>query len=76
MSFFFVYLAIMTKIDFGSIIIAFKKKRIGVVMIVCAHGEVSEYCKNRDMIIVERYDGDIENVYNFVEGQCFCKAYS
>lgn len=30
-------------------------------MIVCAHGEVSEYCKKRDMIIVERYDGDIEN---------------
>lgn len=30
-------------------------------MIVCAHGEVSEYCENRDMIIVERYDGDIEN---------------
>lgn len=30
-------------------------------MIVCAHGEVSEYCENRDMIIVERYEGDIEN---------------
>lgn len=30
-------------------------------MIVCAHGEVSEYCENRDMIILERYDGDIEN---------------
>lgn len=30
-------------------------------MIVCAHGEVSEYCENRDMIIVERYDGNIEN---------------
>lgn len=30
-------------------------------MIVCAHGEVSEYCEKRDMIIVERYDGDIEN---------------
>lgn len=30
-------------------------------MIVCAHGEVSEYCKNRDMIIVERYAGDIES---------------
>lgn len=30
-------------------------------MIVCAHGEVSEYCENRDMIIVERYSGDIEN---------------
>ena len=30
-------------------------------MIVCAHGEVSEYCENRDMIIVERYTGDIEN---------------
>ena len=30
-------------------------------MIVCAHGEVSEYCENRDMIIVEQYTGDIEN---------------
>lgn len=30
-------------------------------MIVCAHGEVSEYCENRDMIIVERYSGEIEN---------------
>lgn len=30
-------------------------------MIVCAHGEVSEYCENHDMIIIEKYDGDIEN---------------
>lgn len=30
-------------------------------MIVCAHGEVTEYCESRDMIIVERYTGDIEN---------------
>ena len=30
-------------------------------MIVCAHGEVSEYCENRDMIIVEQYTGEIEN---------------
>lgn len=30
-------------------------------MIVCAHGDVTEYCENRDMIIVERYTGDIEN---------------
>lgn len=30
-------------------------------MIVCAHGEVSEYCENHDMIIVEKYDGDIES---------------
>ena len=30
-------------------------------MIVCAHGEVSEYCENRDMIVVEQYSGDIEN---------------
>lgn len=29
-------------------------------MIVCAHGEVSEYCKNRDMIVIEQYTGDIE----------------
>ena len=32
-----------------------------MMMIVCAHGEVSEYCENRDMIIIERYTGDIEN---------------
>ena len=31
------------------------------IMIVCAHGEVSEYCESRDMIIIERYTGDIEN---------------
>ena len=30
-------------------------------MIVCAHGEVTEYCESRDMIIMERYTGDIEN---------------
>ena len=30
-------------------------------MIVCAHGEVSEYCESRDMIIVERFTGEIEN---------------
>lgn len=30
-------------------------------MIVCAHGEVSEYCENRDMIIIEQYTGEIEN---------------
>lgn len=30
-------------------------------MIVCAHGKVSEYCESRDMIIVERYAGEIEN---------------
>ena len=30
-------------------------------MIVCAHGEVSEYCESRDMIVVERYAGEIEN---------------
>lgn len=30
-------------------------------MIVCAHGEVSEYCESRDMIVIEQYDGDIEN---------------
>lgn len=30
-------------------------------MIVCAHGEVSEYCESRDMIVVEQYTGEIEN---------------
>lgn len=28
-------------------------------MIVCAHGEVSEYCKNHGMTICEQYTGDI-----------------
>ena len=35
-------------------------------MLVCAHGEVSEYCESHDMIIVERYGGKIED-YN---GDC------
>ena len=30
-------------------------------MIVCAHGEVTEYCESRDMIIIERFSGEIEN---------------
>lgn len=30
-------------------------------MLVCAHGEVSEYCESHDMIIVERYGGKIED---------------
>ena len=34
-------------------------------MIVCAHGEVSEYCESHDMVIVGRYTGDIEG-YNGV----------
>ncbi len=27
-------------------------------MIVCAHGDVFEYCKSRGLIIVDRWDGD------------------
>lgn len=30
-------------------------------MIVCAHGKVSEYCENRDMVIIEQHTGDIES---------------
>lgn len=30
-------------------------------MIVCSHGDVSNYCEDKDMIIVESYDGDIES---------------
>lgn len=35
-------------------------------MIVCAHGNVIEYCKSRDLIIVDRWDGDFRD-YN---GKC------
>lgn len=35
-------------------------------MIVCAHGDVSKYCKAHDMIIGETYNGEIED-YN---GHC------
>ena len=28
-------------------------------MMVCAHGNVTEYCKDRDMVICEVWDGDI-----------------
>ena len=30
-------------------------------MIVCAHGDVTKYCKSHDMIICENYNGDIED---------------
>lgn len=29
-------------------------------MIVCAHGDVADYCKEHDMLISEQYSGDIE----------------
>lgn len=34
-------------------------------MIVCGHGDVEKYCEDKNMIIVERYDGCIED-YNGV----------
>lgn len=34
--------------------------------IVCAHGEVGEFCEKHDLVVCERYDGDIE-AYN---GSC------
>lgn len=30
-------------------------------MIVCSHGNVKEFCEANDMLIVEDYDGEIEN---------------
>lgn len=32
-------------------------------MIVCAHGEVSEYCKNNDMTICDQHIGSIEDYH-------------
>ena len=29
-------------------------------MLVCAHGDVDYFCEKRDMVIVDRYDGDLE----------------
>ena len=29
-------------------------------MIVCAHGNVEKFCKEHDMVIIEQYDGDLE----------------
>jgi hypothetical protein len=37
-----------------------QKKKRGKKMIVCAHGDVDEFCKEHDMIIMDRYDGDLE----------------
>ena len=30
-------------------------------MIVCGHGNVFDFCKNRDMVVCEVWDGDLEN---------------
>ena len=30
-------------------------------MMVCGHGDVTEFCRERDMVVCERYTGDIEN---------------
>lgn len=29
-------------------------------MLVCAHGDVSNFCKRHDMVIIEEYKGDLE----------------
>lgn len=29
-------------------------------MLVCAHGDVADFCKEHDMLIVEKYEGDLE----------------
>lgn len=30
-------------------------------MIVCGHGDVFDFCKDRDMVVCEVWDGDLEN---------------
>ena len=34
-------------------------------MLVCAHGDVDKFCESHDMVIVDRYSGDLEK-YNGV----------
>ena len=35
-------------------------------MLVCAHGDVTSFCEKRDMVIVARYEGDLESY----DGEC------
>ena len=35
-------------------------------MLVCAHGDVTDFCINRDMVIVDSYEGDLESY----DGEC------
>ena len=30
-------------------------------MVVCGHGDVSDFCKKHDMIVIEEHDGDIDS---------------
>jgi hypothetical protein len=30
-------------------------------MVVCAHGDVADFCKKHEMVILESYDGDLKN---------------
>lgn len=30
-------------------------------MVVCGHGDVSDFCKKHDMIVMQQHDGDIES---------------
>lgn len=30
-------------------------------MVVCVHGEITEYCEQHDMIVADRYDGALED---------------
>jgi hypothetical protein len=32
-------------------------------MMVCGHGDVADFCKNRDMVICDEYSGDIEKYH-------------
>ena len=35
-------------------------------MFVCAHGDVSDFCAERDMVIIDSYEGEIENYSGFL----------
>lgn len=35
-------------------------------MVVCAHGDVADFCKKHEMLIFEHYDGDLEDY----KGRC------
>jgi hypothetical protein len=43
-----------------------KKKKDTKSMVVCAHGEVSGFCENHEMEILEKYEGDLEDY----KGKC------
>lgn len=58
--FFFVYLLLITNFRYCSIISNSIFVKVGVGMLVCAHGNVSAYCAKHDMVIVDSHSGAIE----------------